>query len=90
MNLERRFSRQKIYIAKPSPSSLGKGIVLANKFSDIQQLPKDEKVYIVQEYISKPLLIENTKFDLRLYVLITGLRPYTAYICKEGMARFCT
>ena len=46
--------------------------------------------FIVQEYIALPLLIDNTKFDLRLYMLITSLRPFNAYICKEGMARFCT
>jgi len=34
--------------------------------------------------------VDKKKFDLRLYVLIKGLNPIEAYLCDEGLARFCT
>jgi hypothetical protein len=44
---------------------------------------------VVQRYIP-PFLIHDYKFDFRFYILISSLAPYTIYIYKEGLARFCT
>ena len=45
---------------------------------------------IVQEYISNPLLIDDLKFDIRIYVLMTSIDPLKLYIFEDDLVRFST
>ncbi|KAL0237765.1 hypothetical protein GEMRC1_012239 [Eukaryota sp. GEM-RC1] len=75
------------FISKPDASCQGKGIFLTrNPLDEIT----DEDNCVVQEYISKPFLINNTKFDLRVYALVLSVDPLVVYYYDKGLARFCT
>jgi len=78
------------FLAKPSKGKGGNGIFFINKFTDISREDMRVNEYIAQKYIKNPLLIDNKKFDFRLYLLIKGVDNLKAYIAFEGMARFCT
>ena len=73
-------------IVKPEASSQGKGIYLVDKWEELNFI----KNSIAQIYVNSPLLIDGLKFDLRIYVLITGCDPLRIYIHEEGLARFAT
>lgn len=74
------------FIVKPLNSSRGRGIHLCN---DVDELEPDAKV-LVQEYIARPLLLQERKFDLRIYVLVTSFEPLRAYTYEQGLGRFAT
>ncbi|EUD68263.1 hypothetical protein C922_01282 [Plasmodium inui San Antonio 1] len=59
-----------------------------NKASELEKEADRPEQYIVQEYISNPLLIGGKKFDIRLYVLIVSYSPLTIYLYRSGFARF--
>ena len=40
--------------------------------------------------MAKPYLIDNLKFDLRIYALILGVEPVRVFVFQEGLARFAT
>ncbi|CAO1410125.1 unnamed protein product [Diamesa serratosioi] len=84
-----QFSRQhknKTYILKPDQGSQGRGIWLTKNLKDV----KTNERMICQLYLSKPLLIDGFKFDLRVYTLITSTDPLRVFVYNEGLARFAT
>ena len=83
------------FIVKPVGSSRGRGIRILSDKSEFKHLLKKSlirhgKNYLISRYISKPHLINNKKYDLRVYVLISSLYPLKIYIYKEGLVRFAT
>ncbi|XP_014891827.1 tubulin polyglutamylase TTLL5 isoform X1 [Poecilia latipinna] len=74
------------WIIKPVASSRGRGIYLV---SNPNQILMDENV-LVSRYINNPLLIDEFKFDVRLYVVVTSFNPLLIYVYEEGLARFAT
>ena len=78
--------KAKTFIVKPEASCQGKGIFLTRNFDWLQA----GEHYVAQRYLHKPYLIDKLKFDLRIYVLVTGMNPLRAYIYHEGLARFAT
>lgn len=77
------------FICKPSKGSQGYGISLIKRFSELPRNATAQE-YLVQRYIENPLLVNQKKFDIRLYVVIKGVDPIEAYVYEEGLARFCT
>jgi len=53
---------------KPCAAARGIGIKMISKKTTI----KKKKNYLIMDYISKPHLINNLKYDLRIYVLVSG------------------
>jgi len=82
---EKRGCRAK-WIVKPPALARGTGISVVNKWS---QIPKTRPL-IVQKYVAKPHLINDTKYDLRIYVLLTSLHPLRLYLYDEGLVRFAS
>mmetsp|Transcript_43854 Transcript_43854/g.42361 ORF Transcript_43854/g.42361 Transcript_43854/m.42361 type:complete len:165 (-) Transcript_43854:724-1218(-) len=76
-----------IYIVKPDCLSQGKGIFITKNLDDIQG---SQERLVVQEYMREPFLIDNLKFDIRLYVLVTSCDPLKIFLYHEGLVRFAT
>lgn len=78
--------RNKTFILKPDQGSQGRGIWITKNLRDV----KTAERMICQVYITKPLLIDCYKFDLRVYTLVTSTDPLRIFVYNEGLARFAT
>merc|ERR1719397_2390051 len=74
------------WIVKPPALARGEGIKVINKWS---QIPTTRPL-VVQRYVARPYLINETKFDLRLYVLVTSMNPLRIYLYDDGLVRFAS
>lgn len=75
-----------LWIMKPVNQACGRGIKMISKKSKITK----KKNYLVCEYIAHPHLINDLKYDLRLYVLVSSYDPLRVYLYSDGLTRFAT
>jgi len=78
--------RNKTFIVKPDASCQGKGIFLTRTYENVNR----QELQVAQRYIHKPLLIENCKFDMRIYVVVTACDPLRIFMFHDGLVRICT
>ena len=74
-----------LWLIKPKNASGGFGIYILDSFRNITK-----KEFLISKYISNLDLINNKKYDLRLYVLVSGLKPLRIYLNKEFIVRIAT
>ena len=79
-----------VWIVKPVGLSRGRGIFLTNGPLALPARDAMGRGMLVQRYLANPYLIKERKFDLRVYVLITGVSPLKVYVYKDGFIRFAT
>ncbi len=74
------------WILKPKNSSRGRGIEI---ITDIADIPLEVE-WMVQEYIGNPHTMNDRKYVLRLYVLITSVDPLRVFMHHEGFAKLAS
>lgn len=76
-----------LWIVKPGWMSRGRGIKLFKDLPSIESYTQ-EGLWVVQKYIENPLLINNRKFDIRVWVLLTSTSTISAYLYTRPYLRF--
>ena len=90
LEIEKKFVNYKLdindlWLIKPINDFGGNGIIILNKLKEIKR-----DSYLLTKYITNLDLINNKKYDLRLYVLVSGLKPLRIYFNQEGLIRIAT
>ena len=88
-------NKKALWIVKPINMSRGRGVHLLKDQNELKNLIKksydeNEIPDLLSRYLDKPHLINNKKYDLRIYVLVTSFSPLRFYIYYNGLVRFAT
>ena len=71
-----------VWLLKPARGLMALGIQLVDNYDTIKNYKRHK--YLVSRYVKDPLLINNKKFDMRAYILVTGMNPLRIYFYRDG------
>ena len=91
----RKGSPRATWILKPDAGCQGRGIQLVQTIDQArealdQYAAAQMSNVVAQRYLREPFLINQYKFDMRVYVLVLSVDPLRMFLYHEGLARFCT
>lgn len=69
-------------------TSSSSGSTSSRSTEQAQASPSSQPFLAAQQYITDPLLINNRKFGVRVWVLAIGPKPYRAYVYQQGLVLF--
>ncbi|KAE9556711.1 hypothetical protein FO519_000117 [Halicephalobus sp. NKZ332] len=76
-------------ISKPAASSRGRGITIITTTEEFRAIEAGGKnKVLLSRYLKDPYLVNDRKFDIRLYVAVTSFQPLVCYMFDEGLTRF--
>lgn len=82
---------QNIWVLKPAGKSRGRGIQLSARLEKILEVGVGrgaEAQWIAQKYMENPMLINNKKFDIRQWVVVTRWNPLSVWFYQDCYLRF--
>lgn len=86
---------QRVWILKPDGGAQGSGLRIVCSPNDLPEAlargsSQEGDLFIAQEYVANPLLLNDRKFDLRVYVLVLEVHPtLRVFVSRRGLVRFC-
>ena len=84
-----KHNSENIWILKPNNQNESeKYLPHIFTLKDLQDLKKDDKKYILNKYLTNPLLINSKKFSMKTFVLVTGFSPLKIYFYRDGLLTF--
>ena len=99
---ELKKNKKSVWIVKPVNMSRGRGIRLICGESEYQKIyinskktknknnSNENNLILISRYLEKPHLLNNKKYDLRIYVLVGSFTPLKIYLYYNGLVRFAT
>lgn len=74
-----------LWLVKPTHMMGGIGIKILKSLKTIHR-----KEFLITKYITNLDLINGKKYDFRLYILVTGLKPLRIYFNQDGLVRIAS
>lgn len=75
-----------LWMLKPKNGARGRDIRLLD---DVSETPAGDR-WLVQGYLSRPHLMNDRKYVLRLYVLVSSVEPLRVYVYEQGFAKLAS